>query len=135
MIIVSTAKVAGILLFVKRDTTSNIDIDVDDIRREIREFNSATLTMAKTPDDIDIVNRCVEVNEHTKRLYCTSNYAQAVMFVYLLELSALFKEANASEDHQKLNRNLQEEFKIKKAPQYSKFRRKSDGVKKILRCT
>lgn len=128
-VIMDTAKMAGIPLFAKRDVPTCINDDIDDLKRKHQGFDGAALRMTKRRNDMGIVDRCVEINQQIKRLNSSGNYAPVAVFVYLLKYSFLFKEADASEDHQKLNQDLLVGLEIKSAPQYSRFRRNCDRVK------
>lgn len=105
-IIVDTAKVVGISLFAKRDMSISIDVDVNDLQRKIPGFSGATLTMTKRSNNVDAVARCIEISKQIKRLDSSSHFAQVAVIVYLLEYSALFKEADDSANHQELNKDL-----------------------------
>jgi len=105
-IIVDTAKVVGISLFAKRDMSISIDVDVNDLQRKISGFSGATLTMTKRSNNVDAVAQCIEISKQIKRLDSSSHFAQVAVIVYLLEYSALFKEADDSANHQELNKDL-----------------------------
>lgn len=130
-VIVDTAKMAGIPLFAKRDVPTCINVDIDDLKRKHQGFDGAALRMTKRRNDMGIADRSVEINQQIKRLNSSGNYAPVAVFVYLLKYSFLFKEAEASENHQKLNQDLLLGLEIKSAPQYSRFRRKCDRVRRL----
>jgi len=130
-IIVDTAKVAGIPLFAKRDMSISVDVDINDLERKIQGFSDATLMMTRRSSNVGVVARCIEISQQIKRLDSSSHFAQVAVFVYLLEYSALFKEADDSANHKELNKELQIGLEIKSAAQFSKFRRKCERVKKL----
>ena len=129
--IIETAKQANIPLHTPRDPIMTVDVNVDDMRKRIGRFNTATLLIIQRNEQTNLVDRCVEIVGQIKRLNSTTDYARVAVFVYLLEIAGLLEEADASANHKELNTQLQTNLEIDKLTQYSKFKRKCARVKKL----